>query len=88
MKRRELSFIIIALLLGAIIGGLVGDIVATHLPDGGAKELFSKSIKVGFPTLSLDWYAIVFSIGLMIKINVMSMLFIILVIIYFRWWYL
>lgn len=88
MKRRELGFIIIALLLGAVIGGLVGDIIATYLPDGAAKTLFAKSIEIGFPTVSFDFYSIAFSIGLMVKINFMSMLFVILVIIYFRWWYL
>ncbi|MGH8015684.1 MAG: DUF4321 domain-containing protein [Candidatus Zixiibacteriota bacterium] len=88
MKRQELSFIIIALLLGAIIGGLIGDIVGTYLPDGAAKTLFSKSIEIGFKTIDVDFYAIAFTIGLMIKINFMSILVVILVIIYFRWWYL
>lgn len=88
MKKRELTFIIIALLLGAIIGGLVGDIVATYLPDGAAKTLFTKSIEVGIDNFSFDFYSIAFSVGFMVKINFMSMLFVILVVIYFRWWYL
>ncbi len=88
MKKRELSFIIMALLLGAIIGGLIGDIVGTYLPDGAAKTLFSKSIEVGFRTIDVDFYSIAFTIGLMAKINFMSILFVVLVIIYFRWWYL
>ena len=88
MKKQELTFIIMALLLGAVIGGLIGDIVGTFLPDGAAKTLFSKSIEIGFKTVDLDWYAFAFTIGLMVKINFMSVLFVILVIIYFRWWYL
>ena len=88
MKKQELSFIIIALLLGAIMGGLIGDIVGTYLPDGAAKTLFSKSIEIGFKNFDVDFYSIAFHIGLMIKINFMSILFVILVIIYFRWWYL
>lgn len=88
MKRQELVFIIMALLLGAVIGGLIGDIVGTYLPDGAAKTLFSKSIEVGFKTFDVDFYSIAFTIGLMVKINFMSILVVILVIIYFRWWYL
>lgn len=88
MKKRELTFIIIALLLGAIIGGLVGDMVGTYLPDGAAKTLFSKSIEVGVKTFDTDFYSIAFTFGLMVKINFMSILFVVLVIIYFRWWYL
>jgi hypothetical protein len=88
VKKQELSFIIIALLLGAVIGGLIGDIVGTYLPDGAAKTLFSKSIEIGFRSFDVDFYSIAFSFGLMIKINFMSILFVSLVIIYFRWWYL
>ena len=88
MKTRELSFIIIALLLGAIIGGLIGEIVGTYLPDGAAKTLFSKSYDVGVKTFHPDLHVISITFGLMVKINFMSILFVILVLIYFRWWYL
>lgn len=88
MKTREITFITLALLLGAVLGGLIGDIVATYLPDGAAKTLFSKSIEIGFNTISFDFYSFAFTIGLMIKINLMSVLAVILVLIYFRWWYL
>lgn len=88
MKKRELTFIIIALLLGAIIGGLVGDIIGTFLPAGAAKTVFTKSIIIGFEPAQVDFYAISFTFGLKLKINFMSMLVVLLVIIYFRWWYL
>ena len=88
MKRRELTFIIVALILGAIFGGLIGDVIGTFLPPSGAKTVFTKSIEVGFDTIKVDFYAIAFTFGLTIKINFMSVLVVLLVIIYFRWWYL
>ncbi|MCH9025288.1 MAG: DUF4321 domain-containing protein [candidate division Zixibacteria bacterium] len=88
MKRREVLFITVALILGAVIGGLLGEIIATYLPAGAAKTLFSKSIEIGFQTLKVDFYAISFTVGLMLKINLLSALAVILVMIYFRWWYL
>ncbi len=88
MKAREITFIIIALLLGAVIGGLIGDIIGTYLPEGAAKMLFTKSISVGFETMKVDFYAISFTVGLMLKINFVSVLCVIGVIVYFRWWYL
>ncbi|MDH3891367.1 MAG: DUF4321 domain-containing protein [candidate division Zixibacteria bacterium] len=88
MKRRELTFIIVALLLGAVVGGLVGDIIGTFLPPGAAKTLFTKSIEIGCDTFKVDFYAISFTFGLTLKINFMSMLVLLLVIVYFRWWYL
>ena len=87
MKKRELTFIIVALVLGAVLGGLVGDIIGTFLPAGAAKTVFTKSIVIGFDTVKVDFYAISFTFGLKLKINFMSMLVVLLVIIYFRWWY-
>ena len=77
-----------ALILGAVIGGLIGDIIGTFLAPGAAKTLFTKSVEIGFDTIKVDFYAISFTIGLTLKINFMSVLVILLVIVYFRWWYL
>ena len=87
MNRRELVFLV-AILLAAVIGGLFGDIIGTYLPDGAAKTLFTKSIQVGFSPTQVEFYAISFTVGLMFKINFVSALFVILVVVYFRWWYL
>ncbi len=87
MKKRELTFIIVGLLLGAILGGFIGEMVGSFLPPGAAKVLFAKSLKVGFETTRVELYSISFTIGIMFKINFMSVLGVLLVIMYFRWWY-
>ena len=87
MKGRELTFIIVALLLGAILGGFVGELIGSFLPEGAAKTLFTKSVSVGFETTRVQLYSLAFTVGLMFKINFMSVLVVLLVIIYFRWWY-
>ena len=87
MKKRELTFIIVALILGAVFGGLIGDIIGTFLPEGAAKTVFTKSIEIGFDTVKVNFYTLAFTVGMKLKINFMSMLVVILVIIYFRWWY-
>jgi len=89
MKSREVTFIVTALILGAVAGGLIGDIIADFLPpEGAAKTVFAKNIPIGFDTIQVDFYAISFVIGLKLKINFVSVLVLLLVIIYFRWWYL
>jgi len=88
VKNREVTFLIIALLLAAVFGGLIGDIIGTFLPEGAAKTVFMKSLKVGFDTIKVDFYAISFTFGLTLKINFVSVLVVLLVIVYFRWWYL
>jgi len=88
VKQREITFLIVSLLLAAIIGGLIGDVVGSFLPPGAAKTLFTRALVVGFDTVKVDFYAISFTFGLTFKINFMSVLVVLLVIVYFRWWYL
>ena len=83
-----MTFLITALILGAVLGGLVGDVIGTFLPPGAAKTVFTKSIQIGFHPTQVDFYAVSFTVGLMFKINFMSVLVVLLVIVYFRWWYL
>ncbi|MBD3218810.1 MAG: DUF4321 domain-containing protein [candidate division Zixibacteria bacterium] len=87
MKRRDLMFLLFSLILAGIVGGLIGDIVGYYLPDGAVKTLFQKNIPIGFDTGNVDFYVISFSFGIEVVINFMSVLFMILVLIYFRWWY-
>lgn len=88
MKTREVTFLLVALILAAVVGGLIGEIVGSFLSDGAVKTLFQKSVSIGFKPLTVELYAISFTIGLMVKINFVSILFLILVVIYFRWWFL
>lgn len=88
MKKREVIFIVTALILGAVFGGLIGDVIGDFLPEGAAKTLFSKSIEIGLDTTRIELYAITFTFGLMFKINFLSVLTVIFIIVYFRWWYL
>ena len=87
MRRSEIVFLMVAMVLAAVIGGLVGEIVGSFLPEGAVKTLFEKNIQIGFKTIELQFYAISLTFGIMFKINFVSILLIILVIIYFRWWY-
>jgi hypothetical protein len=80
--------LLVSLVLAAVVGGLIGDIIGSFLPQGAVKTLFEKSISIGFRSLSVELYTISFTIGLMVKMNFVSILFIILVVIYFRWWFL
>lgn len=88
MKHRELTFLIIALLLGAVLGGLVGEVVGSFLPEGAAKTVITKSIDIGLRPTQVDFYSVAFTFGLSFKLNFMSVLVVLMVIAYFRWWYL
>ncbi|MCP4581354.1 MAG: hypothetical protein GY839_07025 [candidate division Zixibacteria bacterium] len=87
MKKREVIFLTVALILGAVVGGLLGELIGSFLPDGAVKTLFTQSIDIGFKNFSAEFYALSFTLGFMVKINFVSVLLIIFVIVYFRWWY-
>jgi hypothetical protein len=88
MKSREVVFLTVALILGAVVGGLIGQLVGSLLPEGAVKTLFMEAIDIGVKPFSIEFYALSLTFGLMVKINFVSILMIIFVIIYFRWWYL
>ncbi len=87
MKRREISFLVFSIVVAAIFGGLIGDVLSGVLPDGTAKLLLGKQIEIGFDATRIDLYALSFTAGLLFRVNFMSVLLVILVLIYFRWWY-
>jgi hypothetical protein len=88
LRTPEITSIVIILLLAAVVGGLVGDLIGSFIPEGAIKTLFTRSIDIGFKTISLEFYSISLTFGLMIKINFVSILMVISVLVYFRWWYL
>ncbi len=85
------------MVLAAVAGGLVGEIVGSLLPEGTMKTLFEEHIAIGIgqgveleevEPLRINLYAISLAVGLTIRINLISVLFVLLLFIYFRWWYL
>ena len=98
MNSRELTFIIISLLLATVFGGFLGQLVGEYLPDGAVKTLFQQNLEIGIgkkgvsvneimEPITVNLYSISFAFGLLIRINFVSVLMVILVIIYFKWWY-
>jgi hypothetical protein len=88
LKGREITFLLVALVLAAVVGGLIGEIIGSFMPEGAVRTLFKESVTIGFKPLTVELYAISFTIGFLVKINFVSILFIIMVVLYFRWWFL
>ena len=81
-------YVVVGVLLAGVVGGLIGEIIGSFLPDGTARLLFLKSIPVGFEPTTLHFYSISLTVGLILKFNFVSVLMMIFVLAYFRWWYL
>lgn len=88
MRRSELVYVIIGVLVAGVVGGLIGEIIGSFLPEGAAKVLFMKSVLVGFDATTLQFYTLTLTLGLLFKFNFVSVLLMLFVLAYFRWWYL
>ncbi|HWO56984.1 MAG TPA: DUF4321 domain-containing protein [bacterium] len=97
MRGREITFLIVGIVMAAVAGALVGHLVGSFLPDGTMKTIFTSNIEIGLgkgaalhpvEPVNLDLYAVAFAFGFTLRINFVSVLFVLLLLIYFRWWYL
>ena len=88
MRRSEIGYVVVGILVAGVVGGLIGEIIGSFLPDGTAKLLFLTSSTIGFEPTTLHFYSISFTVGLLLKFNFVSILMMIFVLVYFRWWYL
>jgi hypothetical protein len=99
MKNRELTFLIVSLIMASVLGGFLGELIGEYLPDGAVKTLFKSSLEIGIGSrgvklneiqepVNINLYSISLAFGLLIKLNFVSVLAVIFVIIYFKWWYL
>lgn len=61
------------LLLGAMIGSLVGEILKLGLPEGVVKEVLLRSIELALGPFAIDLLMFSMTIGLTLKINLVSL---------------
>lgn len=82
MKNRDISLIIIGLFSGAMIGGVIGNLLGWLLPNGVVKDFFLTSLNfdIGGATnsetgvLVLDLSVIVMKFGLSMNFNFTSII--------------
>ncbi len=74
-KSNTLGRIFMVLFLGAIIGGILGEIFGLVLPDSVVKEFFLSKLVLGFTEpLAIDLHIIAFSISLVFRMNIISLI--------------
>ena len=82
MKKRELHFIVLSLFVGAIFGGVVGNIFSLVLPESVVKDFFLTSITFDLGGLVnndlgvfiIDLKVIVLKLGLSMSFNFTSVI--------------
>ena len=85
MHRKRLSVYVIILIIGMLIGGYMGEILATVMPGGVAKDFFLTSIVGNFGPVSINLLIIALTLGpLVLKINLVAILGLFIAVYLFR----
>ena len=82
MKNRDISLIAIGLLTGAIIGGVLGNLMGWMLPEGVVKDFFLTSFELDIGSslgdetgvVVVDLKIITFKFGLALSLNFTSVM--------------
>ncbi len=85
MRPRKLSVFVFALVLGAIIGGALGELIGIVLPVGVTRDFFCKSVAIGFSPHTWDLWFASLTLGFSFKLNIMSILGVLVLCYLLRW---
>lgn len=72
MSRRRTGVIILAIIVGGIIGSGLSFLMGNIFPAGPVREFFFKTIKVGFSDLAINLGFIGFQLGFFIQVSIMT----------------
>ena len=79
MRNRDISLIVIGLFIGAVFGGVIGNLLAWSLPEGVVKDFFLTSLTFDIGNDSagvvvIDLGIIIFKFGLAVDFNFTSII--------------
>ncbi len=73
-QKRSLGLTFIALIFGAVMWTLFGNLLALMLPEGVVKQFFLQSVSWGISPVTLDFIVGTVTFGLRVKFNIISVL--------------
>ena len=77
--------LLVIIILGALIGSVIGEVIATLAPGGLLEKIFSKGLNPGLtPPAVLDLKVLTLTFGLTMKVNLASLLGIVLALLIYR----
>jgi len=85
-QKKSVGAVLLILLMGALIGSTLGEVIGMVLPHGVIRDFFIQSIKLGFEAGTLDLELISITFGFKLKLNIISILGIALAAHILRWY--
>lgn len=74
MRKKSIGWILVIILLGALIGTALGEVLALILPQGVVKDFFLRSAEFSVGPATLNLVILTFTLGFSIKMNVISVI--------------
>ena len=72
MSRRRTGVILLAIVIGGIVGSGLSFLLGNIFPPGPVRDFFFKTLKVGFSDLAINLGFIGFQLGLFIHVSIMT----------------
>ena len=85
MRKKSIGWILVIILIGAFIGTALGEILAYILPEGVVKEFFLRAATFSLGPGTLNLVILTLTFGFSFKINVVSIIGIIIIAYFLRW---
>jgi hypothetical protein len=85
MRRKSFGYFLLVIVAGALIGTVLGEIIAFVIPDGVVKDFFLKSATAILGPGTLNIIVMSFTLGFSLKLNITGVIGILLAAYAFRW---
>jgi len=85
MRRKSFGYFLLVIIVGALIGTVLGEIIAFVIPDGVVKDFFLKSASASLGPGTLNIIVMSFTLGFSIKLNITGVIGILVAAYAFRW---
>jgi len=85
MRKKSLGWIFLILLFGVFVGSALGEVLAYVLPVGVVKDFFLRAAHLSLGPATLNLIVMTFTIGFSFKLNVISVLGVVITAYFLRW---
>ncbi len=85
MRKKSVSFIIFIIIIGALIGTALGEVIGILIPPGVVQDFFLKSAAASIGPATLDIILLTLTLGFSFKLNVTGVIGILIAAYALRW---
>lgn len=85
MRKKSTAFIIFIIIVGALIGTAIGEVIGILVPQGVVQDFFLKSASASIGPGTLDIKLLTITLGFSFKLNVMGVIGILIAAYALRW---